>query len=51
LITWPANLARLIAWSATEAIQQRFPQLAGRKPIAKKVVNEGAAPVPADNAG
>jgi hypothetical protein len=42
---WPSNLARMALWGGVEALQHRFPRLVGRKPIARKVVKERAAPV------
>jgi hypothetical protein len=50
-VEWPASLARMVTWTAVEAIQHRWPGVVGRKPIAKKVVKENALPMPADHAG
>jgi len=41
--TLPANAARMLAWSALEAVQHRFPRLLGRRPPRAKVVDSTPA--------
>lgn len=42
LVNHPANLARMIAWLAREALQQRFPGTARRRPSRAMLLTSGA---------
>jgi hypothetical protein len=37
--TWPNQFARMVIWRTTEAIQQNFPRLLGRKPGKRMIVD------------
>lgn len=42
LLTWPLNLARLVAWMAVEYFQHNFPRYLGRNPGSNMIVKPAA---------